>query len=340
MNTIKTSVGMLLGAMVMVAGCSRPEHDDPRTQPPLVRVTTVSNRSAGEQSFTGVVTARVQSDLGFRVPGKVIARFVDVGQTVRARQPLMRIDNTDYLHEIAAQTENVRAAKARAEQAAADEARYRGLVDTGAVSASAYDQIKATADSAQAQLAAAQAQEQIARDRGDYSLLLAAVVKLAHAGPREAAVYLPETLRPASSEVARATLYAAIDSVPARLRQLSNSADPNTRTFEARYVLQGAGEHAPLGATVTLRIPLPGAVSAVAVPNAAITDRGDGPGVWIVNSGTSTVAFRPVTIVRLGQEETSIKANIGPEELIVALGAHLLTAEQRVRIAGKDTASR
>ena len=361
MKAIKTSVRMLLAAMVMVAGCSRPEQDDPRTQPPLVRVTTVSDRFAGEQSFTGVVTARVQSDLGFRVPGKVIGRFVDVGQTVRARQPLMRIDNTDYVHEIAAQTENVRAAKARAEQAAADEARYRGLVGTGAVSASAYDQVKATADSAQAQFAAAQAQEQIARDRGDYSLLLAdsdgtvvqtlaepgqvvaagqTVVKLAHAGPREAAVYLPETLRPAGREVARATLYAAVDSVPARLRQLSNSADPNTRTFEARYVLQGAGEHAPLGATVTLRIPLPGAVNSVAVPNAAITDRGNGPGVWIVNSATSTVSFRPVTIVRLGEEETSIKADIGPEELIVALGAHLLTAEQRVRIAGKETASR
>jgi RND family efflux transporter MFP subunit len=361
MKAIKTSVGMLLAAMVMVAGCSRPKQDDPRTQPPLVRVTTLSDRSAREQSFTGVVTARVQSDLGFRVPGKVIARFVDVGQTVRARQPLMRIDNTDYVHEIAAQTENVRAAKARAEQAAADEARYRGLVGTGAVSASAYDQVKATADSSQAQLAAAQAQEQIARDRGGYSLLLAdsdgtvvqtmaepgqvvaagqTVVKLAHAGPREAAVYLPETLRPDSREVVRATLYAAADSVPARLRQLSNSADPNTRTFEARYVLQRAGEHAPLGATVTLRIPLPGAVNSVAVPNAAITDRGDGPGVWTVNSGTSTVSFRPVTIVRLGEEETSIKSNIGPEELVVALGAHLLRAEQRVRIAGKETTSR
>src|SRR5260370_34475328 len=176
MKTIKTSVGMMIAALVMVAGCSRPEQGDPRTQPALVRVTTVSDRSAGEQSFTGVVTARVQSDLGFRVPGKVIWRFVDVGQTVRARQPLMRIDNTDYVHEIAAQTENVRAAKARAEQAAADEARYRGLVGTGAVSASAYDQVNATAGSAQAPLAAAQAEVQIGRVRGDYSLLRADIV--------------------------------------------------------------------------------------------------------------------------------------------------------------------
>src|SRR5258708_28112546 len=85
----------------------------------------------------------------------------------------MRIDITDYAHAITTQAENVAAVKARAEQAAADEARYRGLVSTGAVSASTYDLIKATADSAQAQLAAAKAQEKIARDQGDYSVLLA-----------------------------------------------------------------------------------------------------------------------------------------------------------------------
>ncbi len=118
---------------------------------------------------------------------------------------------------ITTQTQNVEVAKARAEQAAADEARYRGLVSTGAVFASTYDQIKAAADAAKAQLAAVEAQAQVAKDEGDYSLLVADAdgvvvetlaepgqvvaagqtgVKLAHAGPREAAVYLPETVRP------------------------------------------------------------------------------------------------------------------------------------------------
>ena len=76
----------------------------------------------------------------------------------------MTIDRTDYVHAITARTETVTAAKAKAVQAAADEARYRGLVKTGAVSASTYDQIKAASDAAQAELAAAEAQEQVARD--------------------------------------------------------------------------------------------------------------------------------------------------------------------------------
>jgi RND family efflux transporter MFP subunit len=166
------AAGLITLALVL-AGCKTRAQDDPRTQPELVRVTTVATPAEGTESFTGAVTARVQSDLGFRVSGKVVRRMVDLGQTVVSGQPLMQIDITDYMHAITTQSENVAAAKARADQAAAEELRYRGLVRTGAVSASIYDQIKAAADSAQALLAAAEAQEKIARDQGDYSILYA-----------------------------------------------------------------------------------------------------------------------------------------------------------------------
>jgi RND family efflux transporter MFP subunit len=349
-----TMAAALITLSLALAGCKTNAQDDPRTQPELVRVTTVATPAGGSGSFTGAVTARVQSDLGFRVSGKVIRRMVDVGQTVVSGQPLMQIDITDYMHAITTQSENVAAARARADQAAADELRYRGLVRTGAVSASTYDQIKAAADSAQAQLAAAVAQEKIARDQGDYSILYAdsdgtvvqtlaepgqvvaagqTVVKLAHAGPREAAVYLPETVRPVLGSVAQATLYGAVKSAPARLRQLSDSADPATRTFEARYVLEGKNADAPLGATVTIRLPVPSTAGSLVVPNAAITDRGNGPGVWIVDEASRAVTFRPVTILRLGEEETYVGGGLRSGEHIIALGAHLLTEGQHIRVA-------
>ncbi len=358
-----------------MAGCTKSQAYDPRTQPDLVEVTTVAAPSGGSEFFTGVVTARVESDLGFRVAGKVIRRLVDVGQTVRAGQTLMQIDITDYAYAITTQaenvttqSENVAAAKVRADQTAVDELRYRGLVSTGAVSASTYDQIKAAADAAKAQLAAAQAQvaalqaqEKIARDQGDYSVLLAdsdgtvldtlaepgqvvaagqTVIKLAHAGPREAAIYLPETLRPAIGSTVRATQYGSVESVRARLRQLSDAADPSTRTFEARYVLEGPDAKAPLGATVTVQLPIRNAVDTVAVPNAALTDRGNGPGVWIVNKSNSTVSFRRLKVVRVGEENTYVDDGIHPGEPIVALGAHLLSEGQHVRIADKEATSR
>ena len=81
------------------------------------------------------------------------------------------------------------------------------------------------------------------------------VVRLAQAGPREAAVALPETIRPAIGSEAEATVYGGDERrFPARLRQLSDSADAQTRTYEARYVLEGEAAAAPLGATVTIRL--------------------------------------------------------------------------------------
>ena len=346
---------VIVGFAVSLTGCGQKQELDPRTQPELVRIVEIGSSSGADPAFTGVVSARVQSNLGFRVPGKITSRLVDTGQFVRAGQPLMTIDRTDYVHAITARAETVTAAKAKAVQAAADEARYRGLVKTGAVSASIYDQIKAASDAAQAELAAATAQEQVARDEGGYSQLVAdadgvvvetlaepgqvvmagqPVVELAHSGQREAAVNLPETLRPKLGSRAYATLYGSTTRVPVRLRQLSGAADLQTRTFEARYVLEGAA-NAPLGATVTVHLSGDGETDTLQVPVASIVDQGKGPGIWLLNASTSTVTFQPVQVRQLGEELAIISGNLHPGQQVVALGVHLLHDGQRVRVETK-----
>src|SRR5690242_15275612 len=347
---------IVAGLVVSLTGCSQKRDLDPRTQPELVRVVQIGSSSGIDPAFTGVVSARVQSNLGFRVPGKITSRLVDTGQLVRAGQLLMTIDRTDYVHAITARAETVTAAKAKAAQAAADEARYRGLVKTGAVSASIYDQIKAASDAAQAELAAAAAQERVARDEGDYSQLVAdadgivvetlaepgqvviagqTVVKLAHSGPREAAVNLPETLRPKLGSTAYATLYGSTTRVPVRLRQLSGAADPQTRTFEARYVLEGAAANAPLGATITVHLSGNGETDTLQVPVASVIDRGKGPGIWVLNPSTSTVSFQPIQVRQVGEELATISGDLRPGQQVVALGVHLLRDGERVRVENK-----
>jgi RND family efflux transporter MFP subunit len=347
---------VVTGFALSLTGCGQKRELDPRTQPELVRVVEISSSSGADPAFTGVVSARVQSNLGFRVPGKITSRLVDTGQFVRAGQPLMTIDRTDYTHAITARAETVTAAKAKAVQAAADEARYRPLVKSGAVSASIYDQIKAASDAAQAELAAATAQEQVARDEGDYSQLVAdadgvvvetlaepgqvvmagqPVVELAHSGQREAAVNLPETLRPKLGSRAYATLYGSTMKVPVRLRQLSGAADPQTRTFEARYVLEGAAANAPLGATVTVHLSGDVGTDMLQVPVASVLDQGKGPGIWLLNPSTSTVSFQAVQVRQLGEEHATISGNLRPGQQVVALGAHLLRDGQRVQVETK-----
>ncbi|MBK1685916.1 efflux RND transporter periplasmic adaptor subunit [Rubrivivax gelatinosus] len=354
---------LVLCLSLVLTACGRDDHrSDPRTEAPLVRVSAVQGAGSASRSFTGVVAARVQSDLGFRVPGKLLERLVDTGQSVKRGQPLMRIDPIDLGLQARAQQEVVAAALARARQTAEDEARYRDLVAEGAVSASAYDQIKAAAEAARAQLKAAEAQAEVARNASSYALLLAdadgvvvetlaepgqvvsagqPVVRLARAGQREAVVHLPETLRPAVGSVARATLYGPrSEPVSARLRVLSDAADRVTRTYEARYVLEGALAKAPLGATVTVEIPA-GASSApaVQVPIGAVFDPGKGPGVWVVEGEPAKVAWRAVQVLDLSDELARVAGNLKVGDRVVSLGAHLLQDGQAVRPAGKAQAA-
>jgi hypothetical protein len=161
------------------------------------------------------------------------------------------------------------------------------------------------------------------------------VVKLAHSGPREAAVNLPETLRPAIGSKAYATLYGGTARIPVRLRQLSGAADAQTRTFEARYVLEGAAANAPLGATVTVHLSGDAGADALQVPIASVLDQGKGPGIWLLNPSTSTVSFQPVQVRRLGEELATVSGNVHAGQQVVALGVHLLHDGQRVRVENK-----
>jgi RND family efflux transporter MFP subunit len=337
-----------------LAACTHADSaDDPRTESPLVRIATVEAATRTDRSFTGTVAARVQSDLGFRVSGKVLERLVDTGQTVKRGQPLMRMDPADLRLAARAHEEGVAAATAHARQTADDEKRYGALVSEGAVSRSAYDQVRAAADAARAELDAAKARADVARNETSYAVLVAdadgvvvdtlaepgqvvaagqVVIRVAHAGEREAVIDLPETLRPAIGSTGRATLYGTGLTGPATLRQLSDAANRQARTFEARYVLQGALAEAPLGSTVSILISTGSSARTFEVPIGAIFDPGKGAGVWRVEGEPLRVSWRPVEVAALGDETAAVSGAFEPGDRIVALGAHLLREGESVRV--------
>jgi RND family efflux transporter MFP subunit len=229
--------------------------------------------------------------------------------------------------------------------------RVRKLIAPGFVSAIDYDQKKAAALAARADLAAAESQARVSRNNAAYTVLVAdadgtvaetlaetgqvvsagqVVVRLAHSGPREAMVALPETLRPPLGAVAEARTYSGLVG-DARLRQLSDAADPTTRTFDARFTLSGAPAAAPLGSTITVRLNIPGQAAAMTVPLGAIYDRGQGAGVWVIGT-RSTVSWRPVRLAAVSEETAVVAAGLQPGERFVALGAHMLHQGEPVRM--------
>ncbi|WP_428031428.1 efflux RND transporter periplasmic adaptor subunit [Ancylobacter sp.] len=366
-KTFMISATLLLAIGVGVAvfarsGTVTAAPEDPRTEPPLVRTAQARPATASERAFTGTVAARVQSNLGFRVNGKIVERLVDVGERVSAGQALMRIDPKDLELARNARDNAVTAAQAQLDQAQADEVRYSRLVADGWTPKQRYEQAKAAADTALAQLDSARAQAEVAHNETGYAVLRAdadgtvmetlgdpgqvvaagqVVVRLAHAGAREAAVNLPETARPALASRAQAQVYGmAGGRSPAQLRQLADSADPATRTYEARYVLEGDAAQAPLGATVTVWLPRsdPAAEAETEIPLGALLDDGRSSSVWGLRADTSTVNKRPVAVRRLGKE-TAIVTGLAAGETVVALGAHLLHEGDRVRGAQTEAAA-
>src|SRR5437016_13655836 len=182
---------------------------DPRQGAPIVRLVPAAPVIGSTRGFTGTIGARIQSNLGFRVAGKIVERLVNVGQQVKAGQPLMRIDETDLRLALTAKRNAVAAARASLVQTDADEQRYSKLVNDGWTSRQRYEQAKAASDTANAQLAAAEAEASVAENQATYSVLVAdadgtviqtlgepgqvvsagqTVVRIAKAGPREAVV--------------------------------------------------------------------------------------------------------------------------------------------------------
>src|SRR5437773_2299465 len=256
------AIGLLAGWLtvaLMAGGCSKQAVKDPRLQSPRVEVFKAKAAGSNGRTFTGIVEARVQSDLGFRVAGKIMER--------------------------------------------SDVVIVRTLSEPGQV------------------VAAGQT-----------------VIQLAHDGPREALINLPEGVRPDLGAIASSRLYGQDQMYQARLRQLSDAADPASRTFEARYVLEGEAASAPLGSTVTITLltKQTSGNQSVLVPVGAVYDRGSGPGVWIVDD-KSEVKFRLVQIDSIGREEVVVSHGVQVREKVVALGAHLLHEGQVVNSAKDES---
>jgi RND family efflux transporter MFP subunit len=351
-----------LGALAGIGllGCSRGDAGANASATRVVRVVKIqdSHGVALSTQYTGVVRARTESNLGFRVAGKISERRVNAGDRVKKGQALLTLDPNDYQLGLQSARSAVEAARAISTQARLEQERVRILVQKGAAARDVQERADAAADSSAAQLRAAEAQENQIANQASYTTLVSdsdgivmttlaepgqvvtagqPVIVLAKDGSREAAVDIPESsLEKIRQGAATARLYANPNvSIPATLREISGVADPLARTYQARYVLEGDPSQFPLGATVTVRVTETASSSSqnAEIPLASLIDRGDGAAVWVVDPRTSTLQKRHVSIARIGAETASIHEGLKAGDVVVSLGAQLLNAGDAVRLA-------
>jgi membrane fusion protein, multidrug efflux system len=321
-----------------------------------VQVVRVVLRPAGEErAFTGTIRARREADIAFRAGGRMAAREVDLGDRVRAGQVLARLDPTDLALGVRSAEADLSSAEAQAAQAISDAARSRTLLAQGWVPAATDETKQAAARSARQRVVAAQAARQLARNRHDYAVLRAPadgvvtgvladpgtvvaegqpVLRLAEAGALEADVALPENVvGEAARAVPSVTVWARPDTVlAATLREVSPAADPKLRTYTARYAITEPPDWLGYGMTATVRLATAGGEALADIPASAVSDRGDGPIVWVVDPARGTLEKRGVALRRLRQDRALV-AGLRQDELVVELGVQKLDPGARVRVA-------
>lgn len=334
------------------AGDPAMERPDPVRGVRVMAVT--STRTHEERRFTGVVVARYETPVGFRIGGKIVARSVEVGQAVKAGDPLFALDPADLRAALAAAEATRAAATAQEAQAAAEERRQARLLEQGWTTQAAYDRQLAAARSAANQARAAAEQVTLARNALAYAELRAPhdgivtalraeagqvvalgqpVVVLVRPGEPEALVSFPEgqvaDLRDWS---ATARFWGGSGAPePAVLREVAPQADAIGRTYAVRYSLPASAGTAALGSTVTvhLRRALDGA--ATTVPATAVLFRNGSPIVWRIAAAGDRVEAVPVAIERLGAETADV-SGLAVGDRIVTLGVHRLDEGLRVRV--------
>jgi RND family efflux transporter MFP subunit len=305
-------------------------------------------------TLAGVVAPRIETNLGFRVAGKIIAREVDVGARVSPGQVLARLDPADLKLARENAAAALEATSAEATRAQADLDRYAGLRGSSAFVPQIYDQRLSAANAAKARLDQARAQLATAENNLGYAALVADapgvvtgltmevgqvvaagqhVVHVSRTEELEISVSIPEQRLAFVAQASDATfeLWAqAGHSFKARLRELAPAADPMTRTYAARFSLVDRPAIAALGMTATLTLARASDEKVAELPLTAIFQQGSEPAVWVVDRSTGAVALRPVTVVRWRDDAAVISAGLTDGELVVTAGVHKLEAGQRV----------
>lgn len=355
-GTLRT-IGLLAAALALMVALTGCKENKPMAEAPQpVRAMVVSLETAvGERAYVGTIRARYESDLGFRVAGKIAQRLVNVGDAVKTGQAIAKLDPVDLKLAVESNAAELAAAKSSLNQAAAAEQRFKQLLAQGHVSTAAYDQRKATADEARGRVERAERTLDLAKNQSTYATLAAdadgvvvalpvevgqvvaqgqTVARIAQTHEREAVVGLPEArLADARAASATVTLWSnGGKRYAATLREIAPQADAASRTFQARFALPEADHDVALGMTATVTLAGEGKSAVARVPASAIINDGRGAAVWVLDGDGTRVARRAIEIEAFGAADVLVTSGLTAGERIVSLGVHVLDEKKPVRV--------
>jgi RND family efflux transporter MFP subunit len=339
---------------VVLAGCNEKVADKPAPSRPVLVATTHYEAETPERSFVGTIKPRIEADMGFRVPGKVAKRLVEVGQTVEIGQPLATLDEVDLKLQAEQAVAEFTAATGVVAQAVAAETRAKELRGKGWTTDAQLDSARAAADEARARLNRAERSVDLTKNSLSYATLAAdargvvtatliepgqvvaagqASIRVARFAEKEAVVAIPETLVDrAKTGTASVSLWSEPNrKYAAKLREISPSADPATRTYLAKFSLPEAGDNVELGMTATLTLCDQKSARVARLPLSALYNAGNKPSLYVVDDA-GAIALKPVAVKSYESSDVVITGGVDEGAKVVALGVQKLDPAQKVRV--------
>jgi RND family efflux transporter MFP subunit len=351
--------GLLAAALAAIAlsGCND-RVAAPMSRAAIVRTEIVQPRDRqASVTLSGEVQARFRADLAFRVSGRVLARYVDVGARVQAGEVLAVLDPAEQQADVDATTAGVLAAESQLRVAKVTLERQKALIASGFTTRTVYDQAQEGLRTAEGVLEAAKAALGTSKDALGYTALRAEatgvvtarslevgqvvqaaqpVFSLAQDGERDAVFDVYESIFFGDLVGSRVSLALVSDAgvmASGYVREISPAIDAKSATIRVKVAIQDPPAAMTLGSAVA------GAVKAkaqqqIALPWSALAAAGSMPAVWTIDPATKTAALKPVTIGGYEAREVLIEAGLKPGERVVIDGGKLLSVGQAVTYEG------
>ncbi len=356
-NNARGLTGALaFGALALaLGGCNDSAAQHVKPIRPVLVASVHYEAQTRDRTFVGTIRPRIESELGFRVAGKVSKRLVEVGALVSAGQPLATLDEVDLKLQADQADAEFSAATGALAQASATEARTKELHQKGWSTQAQLDQAEAAADEARARLKRAERSVELTNNSLSYATLDAdgpgvvtatliepgqvvaagqTAMRVARLAEKEVVVAIPETLlaRVKSGE-ARVSIWSQPDKLyVAKLRELAPSADQTTRTYLAKFSMPDVGDDVQLGMTATLTLSDHSSDSVARLPLSALLNQGAGPAVYVADAKTGTVTLKPVTVKAYESNDVLISGGVEEGVKVAALGVQKLDPAEKVKI--------
>lgn len=310
-----------------------------------------------DRQAVGDIRPRQESDLGFRVSGKVVSRAVDVGVSVKSGDTLARLDEQDLQNKLRSAEAEVSSAEAYLVEATANEDRQNQLLAKGVTTRTNYDAALRNKRSAEAKLESTKAALDLATDQLKYAELKAdfdgivtavgaepgqvvnvgqMVVRLAKPDGVDAVFNIAESAFRDKNTEARPEIAVSLLSNPSistvgTVREVSPVADATTRTYQVKVTLATPPPAMRFGSSVLGRLNEKTA-AVVVLPGTALYDKDGKPAVWVVDPQSSEVGLKPVNVARFEAERVIVSEGLAAGDIVVTAGVNRLRPGQKVRL--------